>query len=83
MAMTLSDAAYEAMGELGAALIQVNPSDDPIIVEHLRRAHATLQSAYREHQRAQRTAAIDAAASIAFDNITARQAAKETSHART
>ncbi|MCK7474042.1 MAG: hypothetical protein MZV49_12125 [Rhodopseudomonas palustris] len=49
----------------------------------MRRAHATLQSAYREHQRAQRTAAIDAAASIAFDNITARQAAEETSHART
>ncbi len=80
--MTIHDAIYETMSELGAALMQVSPSDDPIIVEHIRRAYDVLREAYRAHQRSLSAAAIDAAASIAFDNITTRQSAKEVINAR-
>ena len=37
----------EAYAHLGAALMQVLPTDEPIIVEHLRQAHAELQKVVR------------------------------------
>lgn len=36
-----------AVGELGAAIIQMLPSDDQIICEHVRRAHAIIVELWR------------------------------------
>ena len=40
---TALDDAKEARDHLGAALVQVLPSDDQIIIGHMRDAHALLQ----------------------------------------
>ena len=38
----------EVIGHLGAALIQTVPSDDPIIIEHIRTAHRIALELYRD-----------------------------------
>lgn len=44
----------EIMGHLGAALIQQAPSDDKIIMDHVRDAHEIATKLYREIKAAQR-----------------------------
>lgn len=38
----------EVIGHLGAALIQTVPSDDPIIIEHIRAAHRIALDLHRD-----------------------------------
>lgn len=47
----------EALGHLGAALMQAAPSDDQIIMDHVRNAHAILLNLFREELKAERRAA--------------------------
>jgi hypothetical protein len=42
------DAVLEIVGHLGAALIAAAPSDDPIIIEHIRAAHGLALDLYRQ-----------------------------------
>ena len=56
------DRIEEAMGELGAALVQVLPTDDQIIVEHIRRAHNLISIEWRERRSATQAAADTATA---------------------
>ncbi|RYH67984.1 MAG: hypothetical protein EON54_03225 [Alcaligenaceae bacterium] len=44
-------AVLEIVGHLGAALIQAAPSDDPIIIEHIRAAHGLALNLYRQSGR--------------------------------
>lgn len=48
----MADPLYEAMSHLGAALSQSIPSDDHIIMEHVREAHALIQSEWRRRESA-------------------------------
>lgn len=41
------EALLEAIGHLGAAITQMVPSDDEIICDHVRKAHAILTTARR------------------------------------
>lgn len=47
----------EALSHLGAALMQTVPSDDQIIMDHVRAAHAVLLNLFREELKAERRAA--------------------------
>lgn len=51
----MTDPIEEAMGHLGAALMQATKSDDQIIMDHVRAAHKLVQAAYRA-QRQQKSA---------------------------
>ncbi len=44
------DRILEAMGELGAALVQSVPTDDQIIMDHVRRAHALIEQEWHDRQ---------------------------------
>ena len=48
------NAIYEAMSHLGAALIQTIPSDDQIIMDHVKQAHAILECEWRRLRAAKR-----------------------------
>lgn len=48
------DPIEEAMGHLGAALMQTIAQDDQIIMDHVREAHKLVQAAYRAQQQQQR-----------------------------
>jgi hypothetical protein len=45
------DDVLEIVGHLGAALIQAAPSDDPMIIEHIRAAHGLALDLYRQSGR--------------------------------
>jgi hypothetical protein len=48
------DRILEAMGELGAAITQSSPTDDQIIMDHVRRAHALIEQEWRDRQESAR-----------------------------
>lgn len=49
MAMITPHDLEEAVGHLGAAISQSASTDDQIIMEHVRAAHALLRDAFRAH----------------------------------
>ena len=52
--MTPSQSIEEAMSHLGAALMQTVPTDDQIIMEHVRAAHSLLKDVHRKEAEQQR-----------------------------
>ena len=44
------DRVLKAMGELGAAITQSLPTDDQVIMDHVRKAHELLQEEWRERR---------------------------------
>ena len=59
----MTDRLEEAMGELGAALVQALHSDDQIIMGHVERAHALIREEWIE-RRAARQSNCDVAAAV-------------------